>query len=66
MHTPRWVARLRPDRRGYHLLRRGVWYDVIDNTELGCVVRIWDKPVFIFSQDAEFKLLDPVEAGPIG
>ena len=56
MKKARWIARVRPDRRGYPLLNRDVWYSVSSSDELGCTVKVWGKEVFIFAQDAEMTI----------
>lgn len=56
MKKTRWIARVRPDRRGYPLLNRDVWYLVSSSDELGCTVDVWGKEVFIFAQDAEMNI----------
>jgi hypothetical protein len=56
MIDTRWAARVRPDRRGYPLLDRQTWYPVSSSSEVGYVVKLWGKEVFIFAEDVELRL----------
>ena len=49
----RWMARVRDDRRGYPLLRRDAWYPIIESSDLGHILDLYGRQVFIFSEDAE-------------
>jgi hypothetical protein len=56
MIDTQWAARVRPDRRGYPLLDRNTWYPVLGSSDIGCIVKIWNKEVFIFAEDVDLRL----------
>ena len=61
----RWVARVRDDRRGYPLLRRDAWYPIIESSDMGHVVDLYGKQIFIFSEDAEIITLAHLHTAPL-
>ena len=66
MTDARWMARIRPNTGGYPILDRKMWYPVLSSDDLGSIVDLWGKQVFIFAHDAEFKLSDAVGTDLIG
>ena len=57
MRSHRWMARIRADIRGYPLLRRETWYPIIDSSDMGHIVSVWGKEIFIFAEDADTSLV---------